>query len=88
MDPFAQQAARYVITRPMYPRELINKLFASTRFKRNCLDLCCGSGQLTQILTENFTQVLGVDRSEEQLKRAPRKDRIKYDLCKDASNLK
>lgn len=81
VDPFAAQAKRYALSRPRYPGELV-KTVAEKCFPDRflCLDVACGSGQLTVDLTKYFTKVHGVDKSQAQLDNAPEHPQIKY-MC-------
>jgi ubiquinone/menaquinone biosynthesis C-methylase UbiE len=89
MDPFARQARQYVLSRPNYPIELVKRVtkLVSEGGAGRCLDVGCGSGQLTVQLAEHFKEVVGVDRSEPQLKNALKHPRVKYFRVEDAVDL-
>ena len=77
VDRFSKQAPQYALSRPTYPRELLQAVsdaLTSVSAKRNlAVDACCGSGQLTHALALpplSFSSVLGVDTSEPQLSHA------------------
>jgi len=76
VDPFAKQAAIYAIYRPTYPPALLSKLLSVLKTpngQRTCVDIGCGSGQLTLALaqTPHFASVVGVDPSLPQISSAP-----------------
>lgn len=89
MDPFSRQARQYVLSRPNYPSMFIGKILSkvpNSKAKR-CLDVACGSGQLTAQLADHFEHIVGIDRSEAQLAHGIRKDNITYERIKDATDL-
>jgi ubiquinone/menaquinone biosynthesis C-methylase UbiE len=78
-DPFAKQAATYVLYRPTYPGKLLEAIrgaLASSKMinlsTERALDVGCGSGQLTRLLASrmNFASVVGIDTSLPQLSNA------------------
>ena len=90
MDPFARQARQYLLSRPTYPTEFLLKIksrVGKNSTSKTCLDVACGSGQLTTQLAEFFQEVVGVDRSLPQLKEAMKHDRVRYEPIEDATNL-
>ncbi|CAF3703388.1 unnamed protein product [Rotaria sp. Silwood1] len=77
----AQHAARYAITRPTYPPELMEKIinFLAMKYKGvydYAVDIGCGSGQSTELLSPYFQKVYGYDVSENQIKEAKTKNKI------------
>jgi ubiquinone/menaquinone biosynthesis C-methylase UbiE len=81
MDPFRNQARQYLLSRPRYPVDLQEKIFskiAGSYENKVCLDVACGSGQLTCALAERFGKVIGIDRSQPQLDHATPHSRINY----------
>jgi len=100
MDPFAHQAKQYLLSRPTYPSLFLDRIRArapaTTQRSSTCLDVGCGSGQLTETLIQVFDRVVGVDRSKPQLEQAlvsklklPSADqnRIEYLSVDDATKL-
>ncbi|KAH9256853.1 hypothetical protein BASA81_004966 [Batrachochytrium salamandrivorans] len=79
MDPFSSVAKLYTKFRPTYPKEFVERLGGGL-----CLDVGCGSGQLSVALAERFTSVHAVDRSQAQLDNARQHPRVTY-FCHDAS---
>ena len=90
MDPFARQARQYVLSRPNYPQSFISWIFShypNLPLSKSCLDVGCGSGQLTIQLAEHFGKVVGVDRSPAQLENALKHENISYLKVEDAIDL-
>lgn len=90
IDQFAVQAGQYLLSRPRYPQTLIKQLtncFGKNAHKVTCLDVACGSGQLTIALAEIFSKIDAIDRSSAQLKQATPHARIKYHQVPNATNL-
>lgn len=79
---FAQQAAEYNAFRPTYPQEMYNAIASyaggSTRPGARALDIGCGSGQATVVLSTMFHTVVGVDPSAAQLSKAPQRPNVCY----------
>ncbi|MEM7706852.1 MAG: class I SAM-dependent methyltransferase [Pseudomonadota bacterium] len=69
-NPFESGGKRYASYRPSYPPALADALAGCLQNRRLALDVGCGSGQLTQLLSPLFDQVLGIDPSEDQLAQA------------------
>ena len=88
-DPFGAQARQYLLSRPTYPSNLISHLLARVKPHRrqHCLDIACGSGQLTLALTPYFSHIHGIDRSQAQLSQAPSHPNVTYETIENASNL-
>ncbi|XP_038049349.1 putative methyltransferase DDB_G0268948 [Patiria miniata] len=68
-------AAVYVLGRPDWPKDIIEKSIAFLREKKSkpfllAVDVGCGSGQNTRPLAPHFEMVIGVDVSEAQIKAA------------------
>ena len=74
VDPFMALAKGYALYRPTYPSRLVEVLIEASggqeSVRQKCaVDIGCGSGQLTLDLAKaGFHQVVGVDRSEAQLR--------------------
>ena len=70
----SDHSAAYALYRSSPPTSLVRKLADSVRSGSRALavDIGCGTGQSTFILSEYFDRVLGVDVSESQIKEARR----------------
>lgn len=80
-DPFGRQdqAELYALYRPRYNKDIIDHILGLVRNKDTCIDVACGSGQLTNLLEPHFKQVIGLDKSFEQLKHSSNgPSKIKY----------
>lgn len=75
---FEENGSQYAAFRPDYPTELVKALSNIAKQHRTAWDVGCGSGQLTSLLNQHFTKVIGTDPSEEQLKFAKKLDGIHY----------
>lgn len=75
---FSQGGADYARYRPEYPPELARYLASLIRQAEKALDVGCGTGQLTRLLADNFSVVVGVDPSESQLTSAEAHPAIRY----------
>lgn len=65
---FSEGGRNYSQYRPKYTRELAEYLADLAPDNQKALDVGCGTGQLTQLLSDYFTTVTGVDPSEDQLR--------------------
>lgn len=83
---FDQGGAAYARYRPEYPPELAAYLAASAPDTRLAVDVGCGNGQLTGLLTAHFAEVVGVDPSADQLASAVAQARVAY-RCAPAEQL-
>uniref|UniRef100_A0A1B6JSL7 Methyltransferase type 11 domain-containing protein n=1 Tax=Homalodisca liturata TaxID=320908 RepID=A0A1B6JSL7_9HEMI len=91
------QAVSYSRFRPLPPQDLIEKTVSflkegiDTDYPlKQALDVGCGSGQSTEILSPYFEEVIGLDNSEEQLLHAKGRTKcqnVSYRL-ESAENLK
>lgn len=75
---FDQGGRGYALFRPEYPSALAAALADLAPGRGRALDVGCGTGQLTLQLARHFTDVIGVDPSEEQLRNAPAIDGITW----------
>jgi len=73
------QAKLYFEFRPKYTNEIVNNILSYVRKDNRKLyvDVACGSGQLTELISPYFDDSIGVDQSFAQLKEAP-KSKILY----------
>ncbi|WP_312918714.1 class I SAM-dependent methyltransferase [Kocuria sp.] len=67
---FEQGGGNYAAHRPDYPAELGAELARIAPRRGTAVDVGCGTGQLTGLLAEHFTHVIGVDPGEDQLAHA------------------
>ncbi|XP_078000544.1 putative methyltransferase DDB_G0268948 [Glandiceps talaboti] len=69
-----QMSQDYALYCPSYPDGLVEKILAFCRInnKRGCmaLDVACGTGSSTRILSNYFDEVIGCDISESQINEA------------------
>ena len=75
---FERDGAQYARFRPGYPADLAHSLATLTPNHRLAVDIGCGSGQLTTMLADHFTRVIGADSSLSQLRHAGTADNITY----------
>ncbi|HGM5392317.1 TPA: class I SAM-dependent methyltransferase [Serratia marcescens] len=75
---FSEGGENYSRYRPNYTHELAEYLAGLAPDTRKALDVGCGTGQLTRLLSHFFTEVTGVDPSEEQLRSASAATGITY----------
>ena len=77
-DHFSDCAGAYAAHRPTYPVALVNFLAALVPHSDLAWDVGCGSGQLSVLLAERFSKVIGTDASAEQIGRATPHPRVEY----------
>ncbi len=77
-DHFSRQAGVYARSRPKYPAELYEFLYAQCKHRELAWDCGTGNGQVAVPLAGHFRQVMATDISLDQLKHAPRKENITY----------
>ncbi|ALB62527.1 SAM-dependent methyltransferases [Cronobacter condimenti 1330] len=75
---FAAGGRAYSRFRPEYPPELAAHLASIAPDNQKALDVGCGTGQLTRLLSAHFQAVTGVDPSEDQLRNAPETPGVRY----------
>jgi len=75
---FSEGGRNYAQYRPEYPPELAGYLAELAPDNQKALDVGCGTGQLTQLLSAYFSSVTGVDPSEDQLCNASHTPGITY----------
>ena len=71
----------YASTRPKPPPELINQVVSSCKSTKLAVDVGCGTGQVTSLLSPFFTRVIGVDSSHSQISEASKSnkcDNVEY----------
>ncbi len=77
-NAFDSRSKEYATFRPTYPTELLQSLSALATNKSLALDVGCGTGQLTTLLSPYFDQVIGIDSSSKQLEQAKQAPNVKY----------
>ena len=79
---FDQGGAAYAGFRPEYPPEVSRFLIALHHDAEVVLDVGAGTGQLTRLLADHFSKVIGIDPSADQLKHAYEAPNIEYRCCR------
>lgn len=83
---FEQGGENYAKYRPEYPTELSDYLASISLDTSLAVDVGCGNGQLTNLLASHFTNVVGIDPSQEQLAHAKPNNNVKY-ICASAEKI-
>lgn len=68
----------YARSRPTYPEELAKALSELAPETTHALDVGCGTGQLTLLLSDHFTQVVGCDVSFDQIQNTQRRPNMHF----------
>lgn len=79
-DNFSGHASDYARYRPTYPQALYRYLFPLTEGRQNAWDCGTGNGQVAVELASVFDHVWATDLSNNQLKQAPQKENIRYEV--------
>jgi SAM-dependent methyltransferase len=66
----SEQISNYDATRPRYTSEIFKEIINKCTSFTNYLDIACGTGQLLIPLAPNFKKSIGIDISDEQIKKA------------------
>lgn len=77
-DHFSGTAAAYAAHRPTYPLALVDELVKLSPGTQRALDCGCGTGQLSVLLAERFSEVVATDASAAQIERATPHPRVRY----------
>jgi SAM-dependent methyltransferase len=77
-DHFSARSGDYAAYRPTYPRALIDYLASLCEHTDWALDVGCGTGQLSVLLTERFKRVVATDASAQQIEKAELHERVEY----------
>ena len=77
-DHFSRLSAGYAAYRPRYPEELFAAIAAACPLRGVALDCATGTGQAALGLAPHFDVVLAGDASKEQVRAAPRHERVRY----------
>ncbi len=75
---FDSGGANYAKYRPTYPESLAQQLSNLCQTHDCAIDIGCGTGQLTDLLTDKFQHVIGLDPSQTAIDNAPPHDKITY----------
>lgn len=79
-DNFSDIAKQYASFRPEYPDAMIAHIMSFVNHKEEALDVATGNGQVAQKLANYFTQVSGIDISQQQLEHAIQRPTISYSV--------
>lgn len=77
-DHFSTSAAGYAAYRPTYPKQLVDELVKLSPGVDFALDCGCGTGQLSVLLAERFSEVVATDASAAQIQQAQHHERVRY----------
>lgn len=77
-DYFSRASAGYAAYRPTYPPALVEYLAGLAPGRELALDCGCGTGQLSVLLAEHFSQVIATDASAKQIEQAQAHERVAY----------
>lgn len=77
-NPFSEGSADYAKHRPNYPMRLVELLAAGCESRDLAVDVGCGNGQLSGLLSHHFTRVIATDVSASQIKQATSHSAIDY----------
>lgn len=83
---FDQGGQEYAKFRPIYPQILGEFLGAAVKQNKLAVDIGCGNGQLTSLLTKHFAKVIGIDPSQSQIDNAAKYNNVEY-ICAPAEQL-
>lgn len=75
---FMAGGADYARFRPQYPIEVLRFLKEIAPNRHYAVDIGCGTGQLTQLLSVGFDRVTGIDPSQSQIENTQPNDRTDY----------
>lgn len=75
---FDDGGSSYAQFRPTYPSSLAKYLADSCQTHEKAVDVGCGNGQLTSLLSPYFTEVIGTDPSADQIANARTAKNITY----------
>ena len=77
-DHFSRLSTTYAAYRPRYPERLLAAVAAASPDREVVWDCATGTGQAALGLAAHFATVLASDASREQVRAAPRHERIRY----------
>lgn len=84
---FGPQAAKYIASRPRYPRPLFHYLAVTTGGTQLAWDCATGNGQAAAGLAERFARVVATDASADMVTNAIPHPRVTYRVAKYDSEL-
>ncbi|MGE0233103.1 MAG: methyltransferase domain-containing protein [Flavobacteriaceae bacterium] len=85
-NPFSNVGADYAHHRPTWPDGVALTLAGLCPRTDHALDVGCGSGQLSAVLADHFTQVTATDPSADQIAHAVKRPDIDY-RCEPAETM-
>lgn len=77
-DNFSEGSASYKKFRPVYPPELYNYIYTHVAKYKSAWDCGTGNGQVADVLSSRFDQVIATDLSEQQISQASVKPNVTY----------
>ena len=77
-DNFSEGSASYKKFRPVYPAALYNYIYAHVNNYNRAWDCGTGNGQVAEVLSKRFDQVIATDLSEQQISQAQVKPNVIY----------
>lgn len=77
-DNFSNQADLYAMYRPSYPESLMHEIISHCKEKQLLWDCACGNGQISNLLSPFFKNIIATDISEKQIAHAHQKPNIEY----------
>ncbi len=83
---FRSKSLEYKKYRPLYPKLLFDFLADTACACDLAWDCGCGTGQATAALSHYFNKVIGTDISEEQIKKAEKRDNIIYRVSTESES--
>ncbi|BDA79287.1 methyltransferase [Leptospira kobayashii] len=79
-DQFSKQSDLYVKFRPSYPQEVFDFILSLVSARHLAWDVGTGNGQIAEVLSTYFDQVIATDISEKQISNAKKNEKIIYKL--------
>ncbi len=79
-DHFSSHADMYAQYRPHYPEELFEFIVSNVRCRDTAWDCATGNGQAAIMLSHYFKRVIATDASANQIKHAPKKENVFYQV--------
>ena len=86
VEHFSKVAKSYRRNRPTYPAELAEALARTAPSRRIALDVGCGNGQFSRLLSPLFDRVIATDASADQIANATIEANIDY-RCEPAEKI-
>ena len=73
-DQFSKQSDLYVKFRPSYPQEVFDFILSLVSARHLAWDVGTGNGQIAEVLSTYFDQVIATDISEKQISNAKKNE--------------